>query len=148
MVRNVALSITSSRPYDGNISTDISKLTQACRIVTTKLVDVMDIIWMRIRNCRSQWKPALNALFLLRNLILHGPLTAIAEAITRLDKIHALKKFQNSNRSNSAQVQNAAKSVYNLLVDQSKLFTLRRAYVARRRIVSDPKLSVPVSPNF
>ena len=144
-IRNFTVSLTSNRPYDGNVSTDMSKLTKATRVTTTKLVDVMDIIWMRLRNSKSQWRPALLSLYLLRNLILHGPITAISEAVAGYNKLSPLKNYQSSNKANSLQIQTTARNLCSLLANRSRLFILRRAYATRRRIVKDPSLAPKVS---
>jgi hypothetical protein len=85
-----------------------------------------------------QWKHGYQALQLLKNLLYHGPMAVIAEATDGLDKIRAMKYYDNSMRSQSVQqVRTAAQNVYNLLVDRSKLFFIRRVCADRRQKLHD-----------
>jgi hypothetical protein len=96
----------------------------------------MSVIWLRLRDCMGlQWKHAVLALQLLRNLLYHGPLTAVTEATDGLHKIRSLKYYENI-RPVCAQQVSAA--VYGLLVDRATLFTVRRTCADRRRKLHDP----------
>eukprot|EP00978_Attheya_sp_CCMP212_P022006 scaffold64995_cov41-Attheya_sp.AAC.1 len=139
-IRSRAMALTSNTAYQGNDMDAVAKLTEDCREVSTFLVDVMAVIWSRIRDSRGmQWKHALLALNLLRNLLLHGPLVVVTEATDGLDKIRALKTFSDTMRSqNAALVRSAAIQVYELVVDRAKLFSQRRACAERRYLIKNP----------
>jgi hypothetical protein len=139
-IRSRAMALTSNTAYQGNYMDAVAKLTEDCREVSTFLVDVMAVIWSRIRGSRGmQWKHALLALNLLRNLLLHGPLVVVTEATDGLDKIRALKTFSDTMRSqNAAQVRSTAIQVYELVVDRAKLFSQRRACAERRYLIKSP----------
>lgn len=86
-----------------------------------------------------QWKHALYALQILRNLLFHGPLAALTEATDGLDRVRRFKTYNDTMRAqNYKQIQIAATEVYNLLVDRAKLFSIRRVCADRRREMKNP----------
>ena len=100
----------------------------------------MSVIWFRLRDCKGMnWKHGLQALQILRNLLYHGPLAAITEAVDGLDKIRALKYYENMRPVSVLQIRSLASVVYNLLVDRAKLFYVRRACIERRRQLKFPQ---------
>jgi hypothetical protein len=132
--RRNAMSLTSNKNFEGDYSKAVATLVEQCRESTAVLFDVMSVIWLRLRDARGvQWKHAYQSLQLLRNLLYHGPLGAVAEATDGLDKIRALKYYDNMRAQAAQQVRSAAEVVYNLLVDRSKLFGIRRFCAQRRR---------------
>jgi hypothetical protein len=144
--RRMAMTLTSNKAYEGDFSQAIAQLVEQCREGTSVLFDVMSVIWLRMRDCKGlQWKHGYQALQLLKNLLYHGPMAVIAEATDGLDKIRAMKYYDNNLRSQSVQqVRTAAQNVYNLLVDRSKLFFIRRVCADRRQKLQDrnaPKVS-------
>lgn len=134
--RRTAMSLTSNKPFEGDTARAIAQLVEQCRESTSVLFDVMSVIWLRIRDSRGlQWKHALQAFQILRNLLYHGPMAAISEATDGLSKIRAMKYYDNIRPSCAQQVRTAAATVYNLLVDRAKLFHIRRVCAERRRML-------------
>ena len=103
----------------------------------------MSVCWLRLQDCRGlNWKHAYHSLQILRNLLYHGPLAAVTEATDGLDKIRALKYYDNMRAANAQQVRSAATTVYNLVVDRAKLFSIRRFCIERRRELGNPRSGV------
>jgi hypothetical protein len=152
--RRTAMLLTSNRTYEGDYNKAVAQLVEQCRECTSFLYDVMSVIWVRMRDSKGlHWKHGFQALQILRNLLYHGPLAAVAEATDGLDKIRAMKFYNDNMRSQiCTQIRQAANQVYNLLVDRAKLYTIRRLCVNKRRIlrlpdqtrVSDSKLGLCV----
>jgi len=132
--RRNAMALTSNRAFEGVQGNSIASLVEACHEMSI-LNDVASVLWMRLRDCRGgNWKHAVLSLQLLRNLLFHGPIAAIPEATDGLDRIRALKLYNENMRSaNCQQVRQAAAQVYELLVDRTKLFSIRRSCANRRR---------------
>ena len=64
-------------------------------------------------------------------------MAVIAEATDGLDKIRAMKFYNDNMRSQiCTQIRKAAAEVYNLLVDRAKLFYVRRTCINKRREMS------------
>ena len=138
--RRNAMDLTSNKAFDGDYNGTIAQLVEQCRECTLVLFDVMSVCWLRLQDCKGlNWKHAYNALQILRNLIYHGPLAAVTEATDGLDKIRALKYYENMRAGNAQQVRIAATNLYSLLVDRSKLFSIRRFCMERRRELANPK---------
>ena len=73
------------------------KLVQECRESSVILVEVMNVVWERLRDSRGmQWKHGKFALQIIQDLILHGPLGAVAEATDGLDRIRRMKYYENT----------------------------------------------------
>jgi hypothetical protein len=137
--RRMAMTLTSNKQYEGDFSKAIAQLVEQCREGTSVLFDVMSVIWLRMRDCKGlQWKHGYHALQLLKNLLYHGPMAVIAEATDGLDKIRAMKYYDHMRSQSVHQVRTAAQNVYNLLVDRSKLFFIRRVCADRRQKLQDP----------
>ena len=138
--RRNAMALTSNKQFEGDQGRVVAQLVESCH-ETSILMDVMSVIWLRLRDCKGMnWKHGLSSLQILRNLLYHGPIAAIAEATDGLDKIRVLKSYQNQMRGSTAQqIQQAASQVYELLVDRSKLFSLRRVCANRRRQLNEGK---------
>jgi hypothetical protein len=133
------MTLTSNKQYEGDFSKAIAQLVEQCREGTSVLFDVMSVIWLRMRDCKGlQWKHGYHALQLLKNLLYHGPMAVIAEATDGLDKIRAMKYYDHMRSQSVHQVRTAAQNVYNLLVDRSKLFFIRRVCADRRQKLQDP----------
>lgn len=133
--RRNAMALTSNK-YEGNdYNKAIAQLVEDCRESTSVLLDVMSVLWLRMRDSKGgQWKHGLQALQVMRSLLYHGPLAAVSEATDGLDKIRAMKNYENGMRPQSAQqIRGTAYLVYRLLVDRSQLFSIRR-YCAHRRL--------------
>lgn len=133
--RRTAMLLTSNRSYDGDYTYAVSQLVEQCRESTSVLFDVMSVIWVRLRDSKGlHWKHGLQALQILRNLLHNGPLAAIAEATDGLDKIRAMKYYNDNMRSQiCTQIRQAASQVYTLLVDRAKLYNIRRLCLNKRR---------------
>lgn len=142
-IRQTALALTSNTRYEGDPMKVLADLTQKSREVNTVLVEVMTVIWYRIRDSKgAQWRHAVQSLVMLRNLLLHGPITTISEASAGIDKIRALKNYNPGNRNpQTIQIRNLATQVVDLLVDKAKLIHQRRYCADRRRRKNSLKLS-------
>jgi DENN (AEX-3) domain/ENTH domain len=141
--RRNAMTLTSNKNFEGDYGKAIAALIEQCRECTAVLLDVMSVIWLRIRDAKGlQWKHAYQSLQLLRNLLLHGPIGAVAEATDGLDKIRALKYYENMRAQAAHQVRSAADFVYILLIDRAKLFSIRRFCAQRRRDIRESKPEV------
>mmetsp|Transcript_56280 Transcript_56280/g.63837 ORF Transcript_56280/g.63837 Transcript_56280/m.63837 type:complete len:1100 (+) Transcript_56280:83-3382(+) len=139
--RRTTMLLTSNKTYEGDYNKAVVQLVEQCRECTSVLSDVMSVIWVRMRDSKGvHWKHGLQALQVLRNLLYHGPLAAIAEATDGLDKIRAMKFYNDNMRSQiCTQIRQAAHQVYNLLVDRAKLFNIRRICVNKRRLLKQPE---------
>lgn len=125
-LRNTALALTSDAPYDGDVATSLSQLIESCRECNTNLSCVMSAIWHRLNDTKNG-VCVLLALQMLKNLLLHGPLTTISEALDGVSKIYDLKSYSTSkNQNHTREVRLAADQVYEFLVDLSLLFIRRR----------------------
>jgi len=140
--RRMAMTLTSNKTFEGDYNLALSQLVESCRECSSVLFDVMSVIWVRIRDSKGlHWKHGYQALQIMRNLLYHGPVAAIAEATDGLDKIRMMKYYNDNMRPQTCtQIRQAAQQVYNLLVDRAKLFTIRRVCINKRRIMrkSDP----------
>jgi hypothetical protein len=140
--RRMAMSLTSNKGYEGDHGQAVAQLVEYCH-ETSILMDVMSVMWMRLRDCRGAlWKHGLLALQILRNLLYHGPVAAIAEATDGIDKIRQMKTYKENMRGQICQsIQQAAAEVYNLLVDRAKLMSIRRFCANRRVQIRENKLA-------
>eukprot|EP00526_Cylindrotheca_closterium_P014695 CAMPEP_0113654432 /NCGR_PEP_ID=MMETSP0017_2-20120614/29153_1 /TAXON_ID=2856 /ORGANISM="Cylindrotheca closterium" /LENGTH=286 /DNA_ID=CAMNT_0000567579 /DNA_START=374 /DNA_END=1231 /DNA_ORIENTATION=+ /assembly_acc=CAM_ASM_000147 len=138
----MAMALTSNKTFEGDYNKAVSQLVEQCRECSSVLFDVMSVVWVRIRDSKGlHWKHGFQALQILRNLLYHGPVAAIAEATDGLDKIRFMKYYNDNMRPQiCTQIRQAAQQVYNLLVDRAKLFNIRRVCINKRRIMrkSDP----------
>ena len=133
--RRMAMELTSKRAFEGDYNQALADLVEQCRESSSVLFDVMSVVWIRMRDNRGmQWRHATHSLHIVKNLLFHGPLAAVAEATDGLDKIRALK-YYNDNRQTSIciQIRQAATQVYSLLVDRATLFHIRRVCISKRR---------------
>lgn len=132
-IRRRAMALTSNSRPDHLVASEISKLTQDCRESACFLVEVMSVVWERIRDSRGmQWKHGFYALQIILELLLHGPLVAISEVTDGIDKIRKLKFYENMRQAAAQDVKRLATSVYNLLVNRARLFAMRRVCALRR----------------
>lgn len=137
--RRQAMALTSNRALEGDNSSHIAQLVEQCRESSSVLFDVMSVIWLRLRDSRGmQWKHGLTALQILKNLLYHGPLAVVAEATDGLDKIRAMKYYENMRSQSAQMVRAAAFTVYDLLVDRAKLFHARRVCAEKRLQLQQP----------
>ena len=134
-IRRKAMALTSNSRNEPAVPQALAEICAECNECGYILVDVMAVIWERIRDSRAtQWKHGLFALQLLRELLLHGPLTVVTEAEDGIDKIRDLKSYDFALRAqNSVQIRQMASHVYDMIVDRAKLFTQRRAAANSRR---------------
>jgi hypothetical protein len=132
-IRRRAMALTSNSRAEYLVATEMSKLAQDCRESACFLVEVMSVMWERIRDCKGmQWKHGFYALQIIMELLLHGPLVVIAEAIDGIDKIRKLKFYENMRQLAAQDMRLLAASVYNLLVNRARLFAMRRVCALRR----------------
>lgn len=138
--RRTAMLLTSNRTYEGDYNAAVAQLVEQCRECSSVLFDVMSVIWVRMRDSKGlHWKHGFQSLQILRNLLYHGPLAAIAEATDGLDKIRLMKFYNDNMRSQiCTQIRQAANQVYNLLVDRAKLYNIRRLCINKRRLLRSP----------
>lgn len=137
--RRTVMSLTSNKVYEGDYNKTVAQVVEECRESTTILFDVMSVLWLRLRDCKGmQWKHGFQALLILRNLLYHGPVAVIAEATDGLDKIRAIKYYDNMRPQIVSQMRNAATDVYGLLVDRGRLFHIRRICAHRRLRIHNP----------
>ena len=80
--------------------------------------------------------PAFYALCILKSMILHDPLSTVAEVSSGLEKIRQLTTYDSANEINSKQIRELAQEIYDVTVDRSKLFLLRRVYVEMKRLMT------------
>lgn len=133
--RRMAMELTSKRAFEGDYNKALADLVEQCRESSSVLFDVMSVVWIRMRDNRGlQWRHAVLSLHILKNLLFHGPLAAVAETTDGLDKIRALK-YYNGNRQAAicTQIRQSAAQVYSLVVDRSKLYQIRRVCINKRR---------------
>jgi hypothetical protein len=138
--RRTAMLLTSNRTFESDYNTAVAQLVEQCRECSSVLFDVMSVIWVRMRDSKGlHWKHGFQSLQILRNLLYHGPLAAIAEATDGLDKIRLMKFYNDNMRSQiCTQIRQAATQVYNLLVDRAKLYNIRRLCINKRRLLRKP----------
>ena len=149
-VRARATSLTSNSRNEAMARMSIQRLVQECRECGIHLVEVMSVVWDRIRDSRGmQWKHGLYALQLIQELILHGPLGAVIEATDGLDKIRRMKSYEHSKSNVAQEVRGLAYFIYSLLVNRSRLFAMRRICAQKRRelmkpvrLVRDPRIDL------
>eukprot|EP00804_Cyclotella_cryptica_P019971 CCRYP_007890-RA/>CCRYP_007890-RA protein AED:0.06 eAED:0.06 QI:175/0.87/0.77/1/1/1/9/101/1035 len=127
-IRSRALALTSDTSFEGNVATALSDLVNLCRDCNRNLSIVMSVIWHRIGQTKANlWRHQLLALHLLKTLLLHGPITAITEALDGIEKIYDLRSFSNAKTLVSIrEVRQTADQVYELLTDLSRLYQRRR----------------------
>lgn len=147
--RRTAMLLTSNKTYEGDYNRAVAALVEQCRECSSVLYDVMSVIWVRLRDCKGlHWKHGFQSLQILRNLLYHGPLSAIAEATDGLDKIRVMKFYNDNMRSQiCTQMRQVAHQVYNLLVDRAKLYAIRRLCINKRRVMRKQD-QMRVSPNM
>jgi len=137
-LRKKALFLTSTRDFSGNALKALAELIDQCREVNGSLCHIMSVVWTRLQDGRaSMWKHPLLGLYVLRNILMHGPLTTVTEAMDGIDKIRALKSYNQS--KNAREVRDAANEIYELLVDRPRLFSERRQLSCRRLKLDTPK---------
>ena len=72
-VRGKALSLTSNQNFEGDSLKALASLIDCSDEVNGSLGHVMGIVWIRMKETKPQlWKHPLLALYILRNLLLHG----------------------------------------------------------------------------
>ena len=142
-VRRRALELTSTQTFNGDPKKALALLTEDCHESSTILIDTMMVLWTRIQEGKGlQWKKTLLALQVFRDLLLNGPINAVAEAIDGFASIRILKLYNEALRwQNSILIRSIATEIYSLVVDLPVLFARRRECLNRRRLAKDPKPS-------
>mmetsp|Transcript_22037 Transcript_22037/g.32555 ORF Transcript_22037/g.32555 Transcript_22037/m.32555 type:complete len:1156 (-) Transcript_22037:115-3582(-) len=138
--RRMAMSLTSNKGYEGDHAKATAQLVEYCH-ETSVLQDIMSVIWMRLRDMKgNQWRHGLLSLQILRNLLYHGPIAAVAEAFDGVEYIRKLKQYKDNMRQQICQnIQQLSTEVYSLLVDRAKLLSMRR-FCANGRKALNPAL--------
>eukprot|EP00804_Cyclotella_cryptica_P003230 CCRYP_010488-RA/>CCRYP_010488-RA protein AED:0.00 eAED:0.00 QI:141/1/1/1/0/0/2/132/1155 len=142
-IRRRVLDLTSTQTFNGDPMRAISLLIEDCHESSTILIDAVMILWTRIQEGKGmQWKKALLALQVFRDLLLNGPISMIAEAIDGFASIRIMRSYSEALRGqNSLLVRSAAAEVYNLVADLPVLFARRRECLNKQRLLKDPKPS-------
>lgn len=142
-VRRRVTELTSAQAFNGDPVKALSLLTEDCRESSVILIDAVMVFWTRILEGKGmQWKKALLALQMFRNLLLNGPINAVSEAIDGFASIRILRSYTEALRGqNSALIREAASELYLLIVDLPVLFARRRQFLNMRRLERDPKPS-------
>lgn len=128
------LSLTSNQNFEGNALKALASIIKNSLEVNGALCHIMGVIWSRMKDTRSGlWRHPLLALYVLRNVLLHGPLTAITEACDGINKIYELRSYFASKNSESAlEVRTASDEIYHLLTSRTELLIQRRHLASRR----------------
>lgn len=142
--RRMAMNLTSNKAFEGDSDRAMAQLVEQCRESSSVLFDVMSVIWLRLRDSKGmQWKHGYLAMQILKNLLYHGPLAAVAEATDGLDKLRALKSYENMRGGVTQDMRSNAATLFNLLVDRSKLWAVRRLCAKKRRDLTIPPSKKP-----
>ena len=138
-VRAKAVSLTSNSRNEATAQSTLHRLVLESRESSVILVEVMSVVWDRIRDSRGmQWKHGLFALQIIQELLLHGPLAAVTEATDGLDKIRRMKTYENARTIAVQEIRATARFVYSLLINRGRLFAMRRICAQRRRELAKP----------
>lgn len=142
-VRKQTLALTANQEFSGNALKSLAELIDQCCEVNGSLCHIMGAVWTRLQDGRAHmWRHPLLGLYVLRNIIMHGPLSAVTEATDGLKRIKALRSYSSAkNQDGARDVRDTATEVYELLVDRSKLFAERRSLSCRRLKLDAPKRS-------
>ena len=142
-VRRRTSELTAMQAYSGDAKKALTQLTADCNESTTVLVHTMMILWTRTQEGKGlQWKKTYLALQIIRDLLLNGPITAVAEAVDGFASIHILREYREAMRAqNSALIRAVAREIYSLLVDLPVLFVRRRECMNKRWLLANPKPS-------
>mmetsp|Transcript_11612 Transcript_11612/g.17596 ORF Transcript_11612/g.17596 Transcript_11612/m.17596 type:complete len:1079 (+) Transcript_11612:370-3606(+) len=132
-VKDRALALTCDKPFEGDEVMALTALISICKECDRSFVQVMQVIWLRIRDDRPLfWKHLLLGLHLLRNFLLHGPITTVSFSIGELERIRELMEYKGKFEEISTKVQSSAKQVYALLKNICRLFLRRRKVVTQQ----------------
>jgi len=134
IARARALTLTSAQPIDGDIYTALSSLMHDCHHCDITLPQTIAVVWSRLDDRRPNgWKHPLLGLHLLKNILLHGPITAISYAMDGTDKVRRLRFYSMAKSSeNNKEVQDSAQFVWSLMMDRPRLLLRRQQVVSGR----------------
>lgn len=140
-VRGKALSLTSNQTFEGDSLKSLASLIDSADEVNGSLGYVMGIVWIRIQETRSHlWKHPLLALYILRNLLLHGPISVITEANDGLALVRELRSYHhNKNSENVNEIRTASSELYEFLINRAYLFSERRQLACKRLKINGVK---------
>jgi len=151
VARERALALTSKTGYSNSGNTndinnsnnnplrdpaaDLAQLVEACRSIPEVSTTTMAVLWTRIRDSKGmQSKHALLALQVIKYLLLHGPLTCVANISENTHVIRLLKVYHSRfGRDSSQQIRALASQIYSLLMDRSLLMIQRRHHCTIRK---------------
>ncbi len=139
-VRSKAIALTSNSRNEATAQSTLHRLVMECRECSIILVEVMSVVWDRLRDSRGmQWKHGLYALQIIQELLLHGPLAAVTEVTDGLDKIRRMMKGYDNMRTVAVQeIRSLARFVYTLIIHRSRLFAMRKICAERRNMLLHP----------
>jgi len=141
LARFRALALTSDQQFEGNVSQALSSLMQNCHQCDSSLPQTVAVIWIRLGDrSQSGWKHPLLGLHLLKNLLLHGPVSIISYALDGIDKIHKLRSYDVASKEHNREIRESAESVWELVIDSARLLLERRNKLAARSKLIDSKM--------
>eukprot|EP00548_Thalassiothrix_antarctica_P002185 CAMPEP_0194133712 /NCGR_PEP_ID=MMETSP0152-20130528/3765_1 /TAXON_ID=1049557 /ORGANISM="Thalassiothrix antarctica, Strain L6-D1" /LENGTH=1309 /DNA_ID=CAMNT_0038829059 /DNA_START=339 /DNA_END=4268 /DNA_ORIENTATION=- len=142
LARAHALTLTSAEEFDGNVSLSLFSLLKNCHLCDSVLPQTIAVIWERLDDrSQSDWKHPLLGLHLLKNLLLHGPICIISYALDGLDKIQKLRSYDIASKEESnKEVRESAETVWQLVVNSSRLLLQRQQKQAARAKFIDSKI--------
>jgi hypothetical protein len=161
VARERALALTSKTGYSNSGNTndissinnplrdpaaDLAQLVEACRSIPEVSTTTMAVLWTRIRDSKGmQSKHALLALQVIKYLLLHGPLTCVANISENTHVIRLLKVYHSRfSRDSSQQIRALASQIYSLLMDRRLLMIQRRHHcTVRKRGKKEKSLQQP-----
>jgi len=135
-VREIIMELTSTTKFRGNIRETMEMVIRECSSINVGLTDVLNVIWMRIKDCRgTRWRHGQTSMQLLKSLLIEGPVVVLASCIENYDQICAMRNYS-STMGNTRLVRIAANELHELVVSYSKLFLVRRRYAAANKLMS------------
>ena len=142
-IRRRVSDLTSTQAFNGDPRKALALLTEDCHESSCILIDTVMILWTRMQEGKGmQWRKALLALQIFRDLLLNGPISALAEAFDGFASIRIMKSYAEAMRGHSSSlVRAAALDVYNLAVNLPALFAARRECLNSQRKIKDPRPS-------
>ena len=132
-VRRRVMALTSNSRQEQTAAVELKKLVNDCRESSSALVEVMDVIWVRLQDAKGmQWKHGVYGLQIVKELLIHGPLAAVTEISDGRYLIIKLKQYDNMRTVVVQQMRFLSNTILQYLHDRSILFSQRKAAIGRR----------------
>lgn len=143
IARARALTLTSAQPFEGNVSHALSSLMQDCHQSDSSLPQCMAVVWSRLEDKKNaSWKHCLLGLHLLKNLLLHGPLSVVSHVLDGIEKVRLLRFYEGAKSDDhNKEVRESAKVVWELATDGTRLLLRRGQVLASRAKLVDTSIS-------